>query len=191
MMRLVPFHRGNGTGGTHGTSFSNYTEYRYVTERIQAGFLVPLVPLVQLIPWNGTEQGRWSGPIDTAAPRPLQEKDAGAGHYGVQFEGEADGDGKGREDHLRGLPGTDDGAGVERGLPGAGDLGGVATVKNNGQGAEDPRYRDGAAEPKHHRTAGLVDGAAAAERPAGFRFHRAGRGHRHLHQPTGPDGKDG
>jgi len=36
--------------------------------------LVPSVPLVPLIPWNGTEQGRWSGPIDTAASRPLQEK---------------------------------------------------------------------------------------------------------------------
>jgi hypothetical protein len=35
---------------------------------------VPSVQLVPLIPWNGTEQGRWFGPIDTAAPRPLQEK---------------------------------------------------------------------------------------------------------------------
>ena len=35
---------------------------------------VPSVPLVPVIPWNGTEQGRWSGPIDTAASRPLQEK---------------------------------------------------------------------------------------------------------------------
>ena len=24
--------------------------------------------------FRGTEQGQWSGPIDTAAPRPLQEK---------------------------------------------------------------------------------------------------------------------
>ena len=53
---LVPFHRGNGTGGTHGTSFGNYQEDRYALERIQAGFLVPLVPLVPHIPWNGTEQ---------------------------------------------------------------------------------------------------------------------------------------
>ena len=41
---------------------------------ILADIFVPLVPLVPHRGWNGTEQGRWSGPIDTAAPRPLQEK---------------------------------------------------------------------------------------------------------------------
>ena len=48
----------------------DYFEGRYAAERFQTGFLVPLVPLVPHIPWNGTEQGRWSGPIDTAVPRP-------------------------------------------------------------------------------------------------------------------------
>ena len=42
---------------------------------IKADISVPLVPLVPHRGWNGTEQGRWFGPIDTAAPRPLQEKD--------------------------------------------------------------------------------------------------------------------
>ena len=34
----------------------DYPEGRYAAERIQTGFLVPLVPLVPHIPWNGTEQ---------------------------------------------------------------------------------------------------------------------------------------
>lgn len=33
---------------------------RYAAERIQTGFLVPLVPLVPHIPWNGTEQDAWT-----------------------------------------------------------------------------------------------------------------------------------
>lgn len=53
---LVPFHKGNGTGGTRETSLGDYQEGRYATERIQAGVFVPLVPLVPLIPRNGTEQ---------------------------------------------------------------------------------------------------------------------------------------
>ena len=53
---FVPFHKGNGTGGTHETSLADYPEGRYAAERIQTGFLVPLVPLVPHIPWNGTEQ---------------------------------------------------------------------------------------------------------------------------------------
>jgi hypothetical protein len=53
---LVPFQEGNGTGGTHGTSFGDYQEDKYAAERFQAGFLVPLVPLVSHIPRNGTEQ---------------------------------------------------------------------------------------------------------------------------------------
>lgn len=50
----------------HGTERNMMPESRPI--------FVPSVPLVPLIPWNGTEQGRWSWPIDTAAPRPLQEK---------------------------------------------------------------------------------------------------------------------
>ena len=100
---LVPFHKGNGTGGTDGTSLDDYPEGRYAPERIQAFFFVPLVPLVPHIPWNGTEQtadyhwkkltilvpsvplvphrgwngteqGRWFGPMFTSAAQPFQEK---------------------------------------------------------------------------------------------------------------------
>ena len=56
---FVPFHKGNGTGGTHETSLADYPEGRYAAERIKTGFLVPLVPLVPHIPWNGTEQNAW------------------------------------------------------------------------------------------------------------------------------------
>lgn len=58
---FVPFHKGNGTGGTHGTSLGDYQEGRNATERIQTGFLVPLVPLVPHIPWNGTERNKLPG----------------------------------------------------------------------------------------------------------------------------------
>ena len=51
---LVPFHKGNGTGGTNETSLGDYPEGRYAAERFQAGFLVPLVPLVPHRGWNGT-----------------------------------------------------------------------------------------------------------------------------------------
>ena len=60
----------NGTGGTRGTSCGDYPKGRYATERLRAVFFVQLVPLVPHIPWNGTEQCRWSGPIDTPASRP-------------------------------------------------------------------------------------------------------------------------
>ena len=45
-MFLVPFHKGNGTGGTPGTRWPD-----------NADVFVPSVPLVPLIPRNGTEQG--------------------------------------------------------------------------------------------------------------------------------------
>ena len=47
---FVPFHKGNGTGGTLGTKSPN-----------NANVFVPSVPLVPLIPRNGTEQGGDSG----------------------------------------------------------------------------------------------------------------------------------
>ena len=79
---LVPFHKGNGTGGTHGTNCPD-----------NADVFVPSVPLVPRKGWNGTEQDSDSGryfcsacsaqgvernrtrsmclPIDTSAPQPL------------------------------------------------------------------------------------------------------------------------
>ena len=56
MINLVPFHKGNGTGGTHGTRLVNYFQGAPPIERTQGHFLVPLVPLVSHTPWNGTEQ---------------------------------------------------------------------------------------------------------------------------------------
>ena len=53
---FVPFHKGNGTGGTHRTRLVNDFQGTPPIECIQTGFLVPLVPLVSHIPWNGTEQ---------------------------------------------------------------------------------------------------------------------------------------
>ena len=53
---LVPFHKGNGTGGTHGIRCVNDFQGIPPIERTQGHFLVPLVPLVSHIPWNGTEQ---------------------------------------------------------------------------------------------------------------------------------------
>ena len=47
---FVPFHKGNGTGGTPGTKCPN-----------NADVFVPSVPLVPLIPRNGTEQDGDSG----------------------------------------------------------------------------------------------------------------------------------
>ena len=49
-INLVPFHKGNGTGGTLGTRWPD-----------NADVFVPSVPLVPLIPRNGTEQGGDSG----------------------------------------------------------------------------------------------------------------------------------
>ena len=62
MIHLVPFHKGNGTGGTHGTRLVNYFQGAPPIERTQGHFLVPLVPLVSHIPRNGTEQdaGIWA-----------------------------------------------------------------------------------------------------------------------------------
>ena len=55
-LTLVPFHQGNGTGGTHGTRLVNVFQGTPPIEHTQGHFLVPLVPLVSLIPRNGTEQ---------------------------------------------------------------------------------------------------------------------------------------
>ena len=55
-MFLVPFHKGNGTGGTYGTRLADYFQGLPPIERTQWHFLVPLVPLVSHIPRNGTEQ---------------------------------------------------------------------------------------------------------------------------------------
>ena len=56
MTHLVPFHKGNGTGGTDGTRLDNDFQGLPPIERTQGHFFVPLVPLVSHIPRNGTEQ---------------------------------------------------------------------------------------------------------------------------------------
>ncbi len=90
---LVPFHQGNGTGGTHGTLLLPFTLFHlfrlfhslYGTEQNKmsesvpmsmsvSGISVPSVPLVPHRGWNGTEQGRWFGPMFTSAAQPLNEK---------------------------------------------------------------------------------------------------------------------
>ena len=55
-MFLVPFHKGNGTGGTYGTRLDNDFQGLHPIERTLGHTLVPLVPLVSHIPRNGTEQ---------------------------------------------------------------------------------------------------------------------------------------
>lgn len=52
---FVPFHKGNGTGGTHRTRLVNDSQGITPIECVQTEFLVPLVPLVSHIPWNGTK----------------------------------------------------------------------------------------------------------------------------------------
>ena len=56
MTHLVPFHKGNGTGGTRGTRLVNDFQGLPPIERTLGHILVPLVPLVSHIPRNGTEQ---------------------------------------------------------------------------------------------------------------------------------------
>ena len=53
---LVPFHKGNGTGGTDGTSLDDYPEGRYAPERIQAFFLFHLFRLFHT--FHGTERNK-------------------------------------------------------------------------------------------------------------------------------------